>query len=460
LVGLSYDDLAKISEIGICEGYATCLTVNHFSRMPIVMSHSCSKTKEIVNILLKYSNIKKIIIFADNDHKTAGNPGLTAAFDAQKISPEMISILYPKNIEGTDFNDLYSEKGAKELKLQLGVDAPLKILKKISNIPIKMTDFLVDGILEKNSVACIFGAPGQGKTHVALSIAIACASKNKWYKRDTHSAGPVLYICGEDINGVIRRAYAIAFQEGIKNISDLDLYITETGIPFLNENAARNVMAEIEQLSALPSLIIIDTLNRNLGDGDENSTKDMTIFYDAIDSMRQKTKATIILVHHSSKGDPTKMRGSSVIKGAINTEILVNASEENAHEFGTTYKKIINVCCTKQKSAVEFESLHFGIATNLYGPYLELLRDIVPFEFNLSAPNSPEKSPNYKKLLETVDTHAQIKGEIITLDNLNQYCTIQNINKNEADTYIDILLRRNVISITNELEIFKINIDN
>ena len=69
---------------------------------------------------------------------------------------------------------------------------------------------------------------------------------------------------------------------------------------------------------------MLDTLNRNFGPGDENSTSDMTKAVSGLDRIRAATQAAIGVAHHCSKGDKMNGRGSSVLKGAADVEFLVD----------------------------------------------------------------------------------------------------------------------------------------
>jgi hypothetical protein len=76
-------------------------------------------------------------------------------------------------------------------------------------------------------------------------------------------------------------------------------------------------------LPTKPVLILLDTLNRNFGPGDENSTSDMTKAVSGLDRIRAATQAAMGVAHHCSKGDKMNGRGSSVLKGAADIEYLV-----------------------------------------------------------------------------------------------------------------------------------------
>ena len=66
---------------------------------------------------------------------------------------------------------------------------------------------------------------------------------------------------------------------------------------------------------------MIDTLARASGDADENSTKDMNRIVRNLDRLRDLTYAHVMLVHHTGKDTSKGARGSSVLRGAVDTEI-------------------------------------------------------------------------------------------------------------------------------------------
>ena len=90
-------------------------------------------------------------------------------------------------------------------------------------------------------------------------------------------------------------------------------------------------------------MIVIDTLARAMGGGDENSGQDMGRLIRHADLLRQMTGAHVHLVHHSGKDAGRGARGHSSLLGALDTEIHV---EE--HEDGTRVATI-----TKQKDGEE-----------------------------------------------------------------------------------------------------------
>ena len=68
-------------------------------------------------------------------------------------------------------------------------------------------------------------------------------------------------------------------------------------------------------------MIVVDTLARNFGAGDENSTQEMGAFIAAMDDMRANWPgAVVLIVHHSGHGEKQRARGAMALKGALDFE--------------------------------------------------------------------------------------------------------------------------------------------
>jgi len=94
-------------------------------------------------------------------------------------------------------------------------------------------------------------------------------------------------------------------------------------------------------------LVIIDTLNRNFGGLDENSTKDMTVFVSNMDRSFRATDKTVLIVHHTGHNSD-RGRGSSVLPGACESEFLVKKN-----------KSSLVLSCSKQKNDAQPDAIQF-----------------------------------------------------------------------------------------------------
>ena len=124
--------------------------------------------------------------------------------------------------------------------------------------------------IPKGSFAVVFGAPGVGKSFLALSWAFAVAAGKSWQDRKVNG-GPVIYIAAEGFGGLKLRVTALLNHED---------YGVETPCNFLdrpinlaNPNEVEAFITEIQPTVGKPALIIIDTLARCFVGGDENSAR-------------------------------------------------------------------------------------------------------------------------------------------------------------------------------------------
>jgi hypothetical protein len=105
-----------------------------------------------------------------------------------------------------------------------------------------------------------------------------------------------------------------------------------------------------------PRLVVFDTLARNFGGGDENSTADMGHFVNLITQFQQDLKTTVILVHHTGQTNKHRARGSSSLLGGIDYEYRIDKP--------SPYR--CSMTNTKMKDAPEPEPLWFKMVESIY----------------------------------------------------------------------------------------------
>lgn len=222
----------------------------------------------------------------------------------------------------------------------------------IGDLPDREPDFLIDGLIETDCLASVFGDPGHGKSFFAIDMGLCVATGTSFHGMDVQR-GSVFYIAGEGHNGLGRRAKAWAKHHGT-TLQGVPIFASTKAANFLDAAHAEFVATQIDGLVAQhgePRLIIIDTLARNFGDGDENSTSDMNTFVAAMDELRSRyPNSTVLVVHHTGHGDKSRARGAMAFKGALDAEYQVAKAD------GT-----ITVTCKKMKEGEEPEPISFSL---------------------------------------------------------------------------------------------------
>ena len=198
--------------------------------------------------------------------------------------------------------------------------------------------YLVGGFLEAGALGMIWGAPGTFKSFVAVDWGLCVASGTPWFGQPV-TQGPVVYIAGEGQRGMGKRVRAWLAQNPGADVSQF--YVSSGAVNATDPRLAEEIIAMSAEIGR-PALVIIDTLHRNFGGGDENSAQDIGKLLDVVDrQLGQQLGATVILVHHAKK-DGGVARGSSSIKGAIDFEFEVTREGE---------QMACTITCRKMKDA-------------------------------------------------------------------------------------------------------------
>jgi hypothetical protein len=192
----------------------------------------------------------------------------------------------------------------------------------VGDLEYRPPEFLVALLIETSVLALIFGDPGCGKSFIAIDIALCVATGTPFHGHAV-KRGPVFYIAGEGFNGLARRFAAWGKARGV-DIKGAPLFVSTRPAQFLDAGSAQAVAEAVRGLAAqhgAPALIVIDTLARNFGPGDENSTSEMGQFIAAIDDLKARFPGcAVLIVHHTGHGDKQRARGAMALKGALDCE--------------------------------------------------------------------------------------------------------------------------------------------
>ena len=156
----------------------------------------------------------KITIAADDDHQTSGNPGLTQATAAAQAVGGFLAVPeFPagRGVKHTDFNDLHQSVGADAVKTCIeaarALTAPTApeslarnsvVLVSASALTPEPVRWLWQDWLARGKFHLLAGAPGQGKTTIAMGLAATVTAGGLWPDGSRCDAGTVLIWSGED----------------------------------------------------------------------------------------------------------------------------------------------------------------------------------------------------------------------------------------------------------------------
>lgn len=321
----------KIVFVG--EGFATCASIHEATGYTVMVAFDCGNLSKVAKAAKEMFPAAKIVIGADNDQFTEGNPGVTKGRAAAALV--FGEIVYPSfgdadmvDNKPTDWNDLHCLQGLDAVKEQIErVAGPVREklafeFSRADSLTLSEIRWIVDDYIEADSLAQVFGDPGGGKSFVSIDIACCVATGKDWHGHQVQQ-GAVFYIAGEGHNGLARRFKGWELGNGT-TLDGAPLFKSHRAAQLYDATEAALVADAIKTLSAecghVPSMIVIDTLARNMG-GDENSTQDMNSFIQHLDTyLRQDYKCCVLVVHHSGAMDKDRSRGSTALKGALDAE--------------------------------------------------------------------------------------------------------------------------------------------
>lgn len=200
-------------------------------------------------------------------------------------------------------------------------------LKGMRNRP--PVSWLIPGEVPAELTTLICGASEAGKSFLAIDYALRTARANP--------ERAVIYIAPEGGSGYHQRVDAWLAYHGVEEPENI--YFILQSVTILNPQTLQELITTI--ISFNPVLVVIDTLARTLVGGDENSAKDIGMFFYHTDIIREQTHTAILIVHHTGKSG--NYRGSSSLIGSVDSWI------DFSNDDG-----LITVACGKAKDWERF----------------------------------------------------------------------------------------------------------
>jgi hypothetical protein len=182
----------------------------------------------------------------------------------------------------------------------------------------------VESFYGSGELVCTFGSPSAGKSVLVGDKNAHVAAGRKWFGRVV-SCCAVLHVAAERA-AVAKRRYA-AFREH-HGIDSLPLAITSKSVNLCSSfDDAKAIVEACKRLEDAKSLgvglLSIETVNRILSGGDENSPKDMGALVDKLAFLQEQTGATVEIVHHIPADGTQRLRGHGALLGACDTTLRV-----------------------------------------------------------------------------------------------------------------------------------------
>lgn len=354
----------------ICEGFATGASIREATNSAVAVAFNAGNLLAVAKTMTKRFPDARLVIAADDDAGTPGNPGITKASEAALAVGALLAMpdFGDSRPEGaTDFNDLAKARGVEAVRVCIGragrvegaggaheggaSSAPsrppsralgdfreaVQII-RADTIEPELVDWLWKGFLAAGKLHILAGAPGTGKTTLALALAATMTCAGRWPNGERASAGSVLIWSGEDSQAdtLVPRLLAsgadcrrVRFVGKVDDVEGRRPFDPATDFPALERKAV--AIADLR-------LVIVDPIVSAVA-GDSHKNAEVRRGLQPLVDFAEATRCAVIGISHFSKGssgrDPTERVTGSLAFAALARIVLATAKAGDDEPEGT-----------------------------------------------------------------------------------------------------------------------------
>lgn len=221
--------------------------------------------------------------------------------------------------------------------------------------------WLVKGLLIEGGFSTVYGPPGTSKTFLVLDLALHVAHGRDWFGRRVAEGG-VVYVSGEGGSGMRMRMKAWRQEKDGEPGKPFVLVPSSVNL-FDDEDGVETLIADLKEHAAAMTvplrLVVLDTLSRMIGSGDEDKARDINVVVQRAERMQRELGCHVLVVHHSGKDRDRGARGSNALLGAVDAAI-----EIARHETGVCEGKIAKVKDGGDIAPFKYELLQSVLGTD------------------------------------------------------------------------------------------------
>lgn len=317
----------------ICAGYANGASLHKATGDAVVVTFDAKSFKPIAESLRNKYPSKKLVICADDRYWGNGKTSHKRSLEAAKaVNGYLIYPTFENTTDNSlDFNDLHQQEGLTEVKRQ--IEGAPKYLVYLATLPTETAElssdasgpdiynimsragklkaldvkieYVVEGLIPENMITVLYARSGMGKSTLMTQLCHAVST-------------------GSDFMGLAVKQMEcvyLDYENGLPVIVErLKKVEADTEAPFHIWHPGSEPppppldKKEFISLTTIRpgSLVIVDTL-KACNDADENNATTMKPVFDKLKQLRRHG-LTVIVLHHTAKGNDGKFRGSSVIQ--------------------------------------------------------------------------------------------------------------------------------------------------
>jgi RecA-family ATPase len=189
------------------------------------------------------------------------------------------------------------------------------------------TEWRIKGVLPKQGVGLIYGKSQSFKSFIAMHMALCVTLGRSWAGKRVEKTAAV-YIAAEGAAGLRKRK--AGYVKTWRNLpAEVDFHLVPAAPNLGTEKGdLEALIASIEAAGVNPGLIVVDTVAKAIGAGDENGHGMATLLANA-ETLSQRFNCLVLCIHHvgHSEEAQSRPRGWSGLVAALDVMILSERPE-------------------------------------------------------------------------------------------------------------------------------------
>lgn len=182
---------------------------------------------------------------------------------------------------------------------------------------VKEPSWLIPNLLPARGLGVMFGKRKSFKSFLALDLALGISNGVETFSH-VPSPAQVVYTVGEGQWNVGHK-HAPAWLLGRQQTAADNFYIVPAVPKTIMPETTDEFIKQIEDRGLKPALVIIDTMVRAFGGLDENSARDVGLFLEQCDTIRERLNCAVVTLRHSGKDVTKGARGIALLEDAGDT---------------------------------------------------------------------------------------------------------------------------------------------
>ncbi len=334
--------------ICIAEGYATAASIHEAAGHPVAVAFDAGNLLPVAKALRNRYPKARLIVCADDDHKTPGNPGITQAAAAAKAVHGDVAVPEFRNRPewATDFNDLARLSGPKAVALQINTAAEpdgetLEIIELADVVP-EPVRWLWPGRFALGKLSLVAGYPGLGKSQFTASLAAVVTTGGTWPVTGEPAGAPgdVLFLSAEDDPADTIRPRLEAAGADLRRCRIMGSIRVAQASPARQKRRCFNLLDDLPNLERAlkrqpARLVVIDPLSAYMGDSrrvDTHKTSDVRSILAPLVELASAHRAAVVGIFHLNKREGSsamdRINGSGAFVAAARAVWLIARDKE------------------------------------------------------------------------------------------------------------------------------------